>query len=530
MAETAAQKKARLAKEAAYIKSLENPITSQYDPRIAANMGRSGTPGMTSGGAGDMPVDPAGPDNTGIAKGLREATNLGIGEALLDDPTYGGEIRKVFELYATNKVAAADLLFKTKWAKLDTDARDRYLMQLENSDLYKERLKSWLIGIKQSLAAKNLTVSDTDLANYYLKGIDNVTIVDEAISGLTTQSGDTATLINLRNIAEANGLNLDVDFAKEKDSWLQAITRGEDANKFYSLIRNKAGEGQSEFVKNLLKTGKDLEDIYKPYIDAMATTFGVATSTIKPNDLLLKDVFSEKGGISLEKFNSLLRKDSRYKGTKAEGGAADIRQQIMDIALSQGVTLSDADVEDIYDKSAVSSFATATIKSLIRAKLSYAPGQNLGGTSGDVLADLKVTAKANGLDFDSQFGNQAQEWLSKILQGESPEKFKNIIRQTAKTGYQNVSQVASLLDLGVDLETIYAPYRNVMASVLEINPQTIGLNDKTLRSAIGPDKEMTLYDWQRSLRKDPRWQYTNNAREDVSSSVLSVLRDFGFQG
>jgi len=42
MAETAAQKKARLAaaaKEAAYIKSLENPITSQYDPRIAENAG-----------------------------------------------------------------------------------------------------------------------------------------------------------------------------------------------------------------------------------------------------------------------------------------------------------------------------------------------------------------------------------------------------------------------------------------------------------------------------------------------------------
>lgn len=42
MAETAAQKKARLAaaaREAAYIKSLENPITSQYDPRIAENAG-----------------------------------------------------------------------------------------------------------------------------------------------------------------------------------------------------------------------------------------------------------------------------------------------------------------------------------------------------------------------------------------------------------------------------------------------------------------------------------------------------------
>jgi hypothetical protein len=69
-----------------------------------------------------------------------------------------------------------------------------------------------------------------------------------------------------------------------------------------------------------------------------------------------------------------------------------------------------------------------------------------------------------------------------------------------------------------------------MSSVLEVNPETIGLDDRTLRSAIGPDKEMSMYDFERVLRKDPRWQYTNNAREDVSNSALKVLRDFGFQG
>jgi hypothetical protein len=69
-----------------------------------------------------------------------------------------------------------------------------------------------------------------------------------------------------------------------------------------------------------------------------------------------------------------------------------------------------------------------------------------------------------------------------------------------------------------------------MAPVLELNPDSISLNDPTLRGAIGQDKEMTLYDFQRSLRKDPRWQYTNNAREEVSDAALRVLKDFGFQG
>ena len=52
--------------------------------------------------------------NAGIASGLETATNFGIGEALLDDPIYGAELKKVFDLYKTNKLAAVDLLSKTK--------------------------------------------------------------------------------------------------------------------------------------------------------------------------------------------------------------------------------------------------------------------------------------------------------------------------------------------------------------------------------------------------------------------------------
>jgi hypothetical protein len=69
-----------------------------------------------------------------------------------------------------------------------------------------------------------------------------------------------------------------------------------------------------------------------------------------------------------------------------------------------------------------------------------------------------------------------------------------------------------------------------MAATLEIDPTSISLNDPTLRMAIGPDKEMPIYEYQRSLRKDPRWQFTDKAREKVSEVASRVLKDFGFQG
>jgi hypothetical protein len=69
-----------------------------------------------------------------------------------------------------------------------------------------------------------------------------------------------------------------------------------------------------------------------------------------------------------------------------------------------------------------------------------------------------------------------------------------------------------------------------MGGVLEINPNSIPLNDPTLRMAIGPDKEMSLYEYQRMLRKDNRWQYTDQARTEAADVAKTVLRDFGFMG
>lgn len=160
--------------------------------------------------------------------------------------------------------------------------------------------------------------------------------------------------------------------------------------------------------------------------------------------------------------------------------------------------------------------------------ISYKPGTALGGAAGTQLTDLRKTAAANGFDLDKDFSSSINTWLQRLAVGESVETFKNVIRSQAKLGLPD--KVANLLDQGLDLDAIYSPYKKLMAATLEVTPDSIQLNDPTLRGAIGPDKEMSLYDFQRQLRKDARWQYTNNAREEVSNSALKVLQDFGFQG
>lgn len=137
---------------------------------------------------------------------------------------------------------------------------------------------------------------------------------------------------------------------------------------------------------------------------------------------------------------------------------------------------------------------------------------------------LQSTAKSNGVILSPQ---QLEQYALDIQNGKDIKVINNDIRFTAGLGRPD--SVKKLLAQGTDLETIYSPYKKTMATLLEINPDSIDINDTTLQGAI-TDRELPIYEFRRLLKKDPRWQYTNNAREEVSNKVLRVLRDFGFQG
>lgn len=138
---------------------------------------------------------------------------------------------------------------------------------------------------------------------------------------------------------------------------------------------------------------------------------------------------------------------------------------------------------------------------------------------------LQAVAKLNGINLSQA---QLDAYATDIRNGKDINVIKNNIRQMAGLGRPD--SIKKLLAEGTDLDTIYSPYKTTMASILEVPVDQIDLNDATLQGAIGPDKEMPLYEFRKALKKDNRWQYTNNARKEVSDNVLRVLQDFGFQG
>lgn len=161
-------------------------------------------------------------------------------------------------------------------------------------------------------------------------------------------------------------------------------------------------------------------------------------------------------------------------------------------------------------------------------------GKPTTGFSGDALTnyqDLVTTARNNGFEVSDIVPGATS--VEQVLQGIATGRIDiNRVKQDArKLAAQGQPQyVRDLLSQGYDLKDVFAPYRKVMGTVLEVNPDQIDLNDPTLRTAITDKGDMNLYDFKKALRQDNRWQYTEQAKKDVADAALTVLKDFGFQG
>ena len=177
---------------------------------------------------------------------------------------------------------------------------------------------------------------------------------------------------------------------------------------------------------------------------------------------------------------------------------------------------------------------TDFIAAAIRPIGSTIGGRATEGYSGQALKDYQAiqdVARANGFSVKDIVpgGQSEQQVLQGIATGKiDPNRLAQDARKLAAQGQPQY--VRDLLGQGYNLDQVFAPYRQTMANLLEINADQIDLNDPTLRTAITDKGDMNVYDFKRTLKADKRWQYTENAKQEVSDAAFKVLRDFGFQG
>jgi len=146
------------------------------------------------------------------------------------------------------------------------------------------------------------------------------------------------------------------------------------------------------------------------------------------------------------------------------------------------------------------------------------------GSYGSTITKLKNAYAENGLPLnENSIISMATESTL------DPKKFEanlNLVNLQAKTYFP---ALADKIDKGYTVKQLLSPYIQTRANILEEDPDMVDI--KSLQSvAKDPKNLMNLYDYEVSLRQDPKWRFTKNAQDNLGSLANSIAKMFGLVG
>lgn len=138
-------------------------------------------------------------------------------------------------------------------------------------------------------------------------------------------------------------------------------------------------------------------------------------------------------------------------------------------------------------------------------------------TVGQLLADNGLSKVATQ--------NMKIKYLQQFAKGElSKDALNSQLAELAATTYPAWSAVVKP---GMSMRDAAASWLNVYQNTLEVDPNTADLSEILSKSVDSNGKVMSVYDFQKALRKDPRYQYTNNAHQEAAAFGRAFAQSMG---
>ena len=219
---------------------------------------------------------------------------------------------------------------------------------------------------------------------------------------------------------------------------------------------------------------------------------------------------------------------------------AQNRATLASMAANMGVVMSASTLHNITLNYMNFGFNDAELKQIMGRFVNFSHG-SMTGAAGDLEDQLRQYATQMGVKV-------SDGWLLGQIRNISS---GTATIQNAKDGLMNYAITAfpsweRQIRAGQTMEDIASPYKESMARILELDPGQISTFDPTIRKAMmgsgptptGSGQSSTagatpaatpLWQFEQSLRQDPRWLKTNNADQALSGVAHKVLQDFGFQ-
>jgi hypothetical protein len=206
-------------------------------------------------------------------------------------------------------------------------------------------------------------------------------------------------------------------------------------------------------------------------------------------------------------------------------------EELRDITLNMGAQLDEQELYRLAQDKRRLRLTDAQVTNRLANDYLVAREGRFTGAAGNKQDQLNRWARSNGLSLSPDV---VQKYVRRIAAGDMTEDdVKNDLRRTYLLGAYPAW--ADRIEQGFDPSEIAAPYKSKMAALLEIDEEQIDLNDSLLQRAMqgvgadGKPKVTPLYEFDREIRNDQRWQYTNNAKETYSGMADQLLKMFGFR-
>jgi hypothetical protein len=236
----------------------------------------------------------------------------------------------------------------------------------------------------------------------------------------------------------------------------------------------------------------------------------------------------------VEYFSNLYGDQAAAEITEAQGPsmAADVnraidvkRQDIVALTETYGIVLPEGQLDLLARDAWYNGWERDEIFTNIRPFLEQNvadPEIDLIGRAGDMETDLMGWSARNGLDLSRQ---AAAKYITNLTVGtQTLDDVKADLRRDYLSGM--FPAWADRINDGFDPEIIFQPYKDTASRLLEV--ENVGYDDPLLKSALQNSQQVSLYDFEKQIRNDPRWQYTDNAFQTYASTGQRIASMFGF--
>ena len=374
-----------------------------------------------------------------------------------------------------------------------------------------------------------------------VKGVANDDAIDQLIAD-NARKRKAAAAAKKKKAAVAPKLGIDLTNTQAGLDWLNMTEYGSPASTGGSM-----GSGGSPVYGSGAGTDRiPPKDKLDP--TELAELYGFASAVLRSNKEISK-LFDQAiaGDYSKEQFIARFRSTKYYKThsetwrlteatrltdpktyQKEWNGA---KAEVSSNAAALGASLSEATLNKVVNAYYRQGYNPQQLRTLLSRYIFVKDGV-LGGEAGKNAQDLKELARANGMQYNDDWFNNASR---AVIAGKSTlQDYQNTIRTQAASAFPVYAQQ---IMSGQNVADIASPYVQRMSALLEISPEKIDLFDNSIREALsgrnpetGKAETKSLWQFENDIRKDERWLKTNNARETFSSATAGILKAWGFGG